>query len=447
MDITATSDSLAREIHWLDTVIQSRIAQHFNPQEAPACPDPPDLERDNSPMARAIKAAQLTDEERRVLALALAPFVLPEVLDPFLTRNPAIGRVFSEFCTGSDRDGPLRPTLGLAMFLAASHQVQDRLRVLAHFAPDAPLMKHRFLDPLATSGDGVLMQPLALCHAFLSETLTGQPHRPQYSPDFPATRLGTAMSWSDLILSDRTRHDVEEILAWIEHSPRLRATEGIGRLIKPGFKSLFHGPPGTGKTLTAALLGKRSGRDVYRIDLSMVVSKWIGETEKNLARIFDQGQAQDWILFFDEADALFGKRSEVTQSNDRYANQEVSYILQRVEEFDGIILLASNLRGNIDPAFIRRFQSVIRFDLPAQEARDKLWKLAFPDPALLAVDVDLMALAKGYELTGASIVNAAHFAHMARLRSGAETITQADLIAGIGRELQKSGKIAGRPHD
>jgi len=129
--------------------------------------------------------------------------------------------------------------------------------------------------------------------------------------------------------------EVEEIKAWIEHRQTLMRDWGLEKQIKPGFRSLFYGPPGTGKTFTASLLGKSTGLDVYRIDLSLVVSKYIGETEKNLSTVFDQAERNDWILFFDEADALFGKRTQVSSSHDRYANQEVAYLLQRVEDFCG----------------------------------------------------------------------------------------------------------------
>ena len=139
---------------------------------------------------------------------------------------------------------------------------------------------------------------------------------------------------------------------------------GMAPKLRPGYRSLFYGPPGTGKTMTACLLGKSTGRDVYKVDLSLVVSKYIGETEKNLARVFDQAQHKGWILFFDEADALFGKRSETRDAHDRYANQEVSFLLQRIETFDGIAILASNQRENLDDAFTRRFESIIYFPMP-----------------------------------------------------------------------------------
>jgi SpoVK/Ycf46/Vps4 family AAA+-type ATPase len=183
----------------------------------------------------------------------------------------------------------------------------------------------------------------------------------------PMQRITTELDWEDLALSDQAMKDLEEIVVWTRHRVTLLEDWRLKRRSKPGFCSLFYGPPGTGKTLAAALLGKKTGLEVYRVGLSRVVSKCIGETEKNLARIFDQAEGKDSILFFDEADALFGKRTEVSDAHDRYASQELAYLLQRIEDYPGIAILASNLNASMDEAFTRRFQSVIHFTLPAQD--------------------------------------------------------------------------------
>jgi len=175
--------------------------------------------------------------------------------------------------------------------------------------------------------------------------------------DLPAQRMTTSCGWEDVALDRSIRRQVEDIVP--------RAKEG-----RPaGFRALFSGPSGSGKTLAAALLGKSTGLPVYRIDLEEVVSKWIGETEKNLAILFSRAQEEGWILYFDEADALFGKRTEAREANDRAANQQVAYLLQRIEDFPGIVILATNLRAHLDEAFARRFQSIIRFHLPDAEPR------------------------------------------------------------------------------
>ena len=184
---------------------------------------------------------------------------------------------------------------------------------------------------------------------------------------------------------------------------------GMRKRVKPGYRALFHGPPGTGKTLTATLLGKYTGRPVFRVDLSRVVSKYIGETEKNLARLFDKAEHKDWILFFDEADALFGKRTEVRDAHDKYANQEVAYLLQRIESYAGLVILATNQRGNVDDAFLRRFQASVNFPMPRPEERCGIWSRSFPSQITVAEDVDWRDLAARFDLTGAGIVNVAHF--------------------------------------
>ena len=170
------------------------------------------------------------------------------------------------------------------------------------------------------------------------------------------------------------------------------------------------------------------------------MSKYIGETEKNLSKVFDQAQHKHWILFFDEADALFGKRSETKDSHDRYANQEVSYLLQRIETFDGIAILASNQRDNIDAAFARRFESIIYFPIPRAEERLTLWRQSLPAKATLADDIDLPEIAERYELCGGAILNAVRWVSLQALDDGSSTVTRASLLRAIERELDKEGR-------
>ena len=212
---------------------------------------------------------------------------------------------------------------------------------------------------------------------------------------------------------------------------------GMAAKLRPGYRSLFYGPPGTGKTMTACLLGKSTGRDVYRVDISLVMSKYIGETEKNLARVFDQAEHKGWILFFDEADALFGKRSETRDAHDRYANQEVSFLLQRIETFDGIAILASNLRENIDDAFARRFESIIYFPMPRPEERLRLWRRGFSPKARLDGAVDLEKIAREHVLSGGAIMNVIRYVSLETLGNGSDFVTLDTLLHGIRHELAK----------
>ncbi|MFN2318306.1 MAG: ATP-binding protein [Dermatophilaceae bacterium] len=196
--------------------------------------------------------------------------------------------------------------------------------------------------------------------------VTGLVHPPSFSSAFAAEHLQTEMEWEDVVLHPKTRHQIREIENWLKDNSVLTDDRGMGKRVKAGYRVLFHGPAGTGKTLTAALLGKTTGRPVFRVDLSRVLSKYIGETEKNLSRLFDEALDKEWILFFDEADALFGKRTEIRDAHDKYANQEVAYLLQAIETHPGLVVLATNHREDIDDAFLRRLQASIQFLPPTR---------------------------------------------------------------------------------
>ena len=256
-----------------------------------------------------------------------------------------------------------------------------------------------------------------------------------------ATRLTTPFEWSDLVLPATTLDEVDEIRAWITHRDTLLRDWNLGQKVTPGFRALFHGPPGTGKTLTAALIGKTTGLDVYRIDVSLVVSKWVGETEKNLAVLFERAEAGNWILFFDEADALFGKRTETSSAHDRYDNQAVAYLRQRIENCPGVAILASNLKGNIDKAFVRRLQSIVHFPSPGPEERLRLWSAAFPDRSKLSSEVDLARVAEEFEITGAGIFEVLRSASLMALRRGAQAVSLQDITEGVRRQLRKNDTL------
>ena len=234
---------------------------------------------------------------------------------------------------------------------------------------------------------------------------------------------------------------IQELKAWTLHGDTLLYDWEMHKKLKPGYRVLFHGPSGTGKTLTASLLGKYTGKDVYKIDLSMVVSKFIGETEKNLANLLSKAEKTEGILFFDEADALFGKRTNVRDAHDKYANQEVSYLLQRIENYAGLVILSSNLKSNIDDAFVRRFQAIIHFPIPTFLERLKIWKKAFPEKIRLDKQVDLSQFAQKYELVGAEIMNIVQYACLRALADQKKTIISRYLIDGIQREFKKGGRI------
>jgi SpoVK/Ycf46/Vps4 family AAA+-type ATPase len=252
------------------------------------------------------------------------------------------------------------------------------------------------------------------------------------------------MNWEDLVLHPYTSDQIEDIRRWLKYNDLLMNDPNLARKLKPGYRALFYGPAGTGKTFTASLLGKQFKKEVYRIDLSQIVSKYIGETEKNLSKVFDRAEHKNWILFFDEADALFGKRTSVQSSHDKYANQEVSFLLQRVEDFNGLMILASNIKGNLDEAFLRRFHAVIHFPMPNSQERLKLWTKAIPESIPVESENILADLAQAYELSGASIINIVQYAALKALSRSNDPsqhlLTRTDLIEGVRKEFRKEDK-------
>jgi hypothetical protein len=252
----------------------------------------------------------------------------------------------------------------------------------------------------------------------------------------------------ELILPPARMRLLDAIRDEVRLAGRVQDDWGFARTLPgAGLSVLFAGPPGTGKTLAAQVLAGDLGLDLYAIDLSMVVDKYIGETEKKLARAFAAAEAANAILFFDEADALFGARSEVRDSHDRYANIEVSYLLQRVEEYSGVAILASNLRGNIDDAFVRRLRYVVDFPLPDADSRRRIWEATWP-AAAPHEELDFAVLGDRFDVTGATIRDAAVSAAYIAAADGG-VVTAGHVEEAMRREYAKLGRVPpsnGRAH-
>lgn len=257
-----------------------------------------------------------------------------------------------------------------------------------------------------------------------------------------ASQIVARHTWDDLVLpADRTAQ-IHEMCDQFRFRHVVYGAWGFGRQSArgQGLSALFAGPSGTGKTMAAEVIATDLSLDLYKIDLSGVVSKYIGETEKNLDRIFDLARDSNAILLFDEADALFGKRSETKDAHDRYANIEISYLLQKVEEYDGVVILTSNLRQNLDEAFLRRLQFSIEFPFPDEASRRLIWERTVPAQLPLEDDVDFGSLAGRFRLSGGSIRNALVNAAFLAARDG-EIVAMRHLLWGVRREFQKLGKL------
>lgn len=257
-----------------------------------------------------------------------------------------------------------------------------------------------------------------------------------------ARKIKPRYAWDDIILPDDQRRILHEIVETVRGRPVVLEQWGVGRKLasSAAITVLFAGDPGTGKTMAAEVMANELKLDLYKIDLSTVVSKYIGETEKNLEKIFSEAESSNAILFFDEADAIFGKRSEVKDAHDRYANIEVSYLLQRMESYNGVTILATNLRANLDDAFTRRLQFVIDFPFPEPADRLRIWQTLFPPDLPRTDELDFAPLAERFKLAGGNIRNViVSAAYQAAANGG--SVTMKHLLHGVRREMQKMGRL------
>jgi hypothetical protein len=436
---------LLKEIEWFSQVVDTRMKLHMEEEcdyagiyEIPA----PDHTAASSVFAEFIQFYQLSFSERIILILTLLPHICPQLLDVFFRRDAGAGRAFTEFggVKGTVHNGFL-PTGETALFLLAGNDLGKRFKLQQLFDAGHIFRRHNIVYlSSAPANEPMFSAQLLINDEYVDFFTGGSLRKPGFSMEFPAKCITTELDWDDLVLDGNTMQQLEEIKIWLEHGSRLMEEWEMKKQLKPGYKALFYGSSGTGKTLTAGLLGKLAKVDVYRVDLSMVISKYIGETEKNLEKVFAKAENKSWVLFFDEADALFGKRTSISDAHDKYANQEIAYLLQRLEDYNGLVILSSNMRGNLDDAFTRRLQSIIHFPVPKFAERLRLWQQSFSRHTRLAADVDMVRIAEKFELAGGSIINIVKYASLMALHRNEHIIRQTDLLEGIKKELRKEGK-------
>jgi len=350
-----------------------------------------------------------------VLACAVAP-----------EAEPRLGWVFQNLQAGIPQPYPTAALIQDLLALEGSAAGE----LYAAIADGAPLRRHALIE---LEGDGPY-QPIRPA-AGLAARLLGRPEPDLALPG--ATRIRMTADWDDLVLPADAVAGLGEFLLWVRHRHTVVGEWGGRPAGAP--VALFSGPSGTGKTFAAVVIATDLAWPLYRVDLGRLVSKYIGETEKNLNRLFDRAHGQPVVLQFDEADALFGRRGEVTEARDRYANMEVSHLLARVESHEGPCILTTNMRDNLDPAFARRFQVVVDFPRPDVEARCRLWERLLPPRAPREPDVQPDALGRAVNLTGGGILNVA--LHAAYLAAGAgEPIRLSHVALAAWRELRKEGR-------
>jgi len=385
----------------LEEVITWRInnaSENFNT----AAPELIINEHEGFQLGNYISGKKLTHQEVIILLMALLPRLDPSLLKRIFLEFPS--SVLFDYCVTNDNGRLFYPTIQTVQYILGGESISERLKALDYFDPNSVLIKEELIVLSGSSEHSSTNSQISVHQEAFNTIIFGVEVLPKMSNDFPAELLQTRRSWDDLILPKITLNEIKSIEDWYNSSRILMEDWDMQKKLKPGFRVLFYGEPGTGKTLAASLLGKYTERPVFRVDVSMLVSKYIGETEKHLAKLFDKAENKNWILFFDEADAIFGKRTNVRDAHDKYANQEVSYLLQRIETFSGLIILASNFKNNMDKAFTRRFHSCIKFNNPKYEERLRIWQQNLPAQLQLK-DINLEQIAKRYELTGSNIMN------------------------------------------
>jgi hypothetical protein len=446
-DRSASWERIPVEFQYLENLIAWRLGQN-------ALPLFPELEYWELPVKHYIRRLGFKDDPRvcTLLLIALAPHAFPDLFDRAIQDRIRSSGDFPEIggVRGKNFRGFL-PTGQTAAFLMAGENWEERSSIEQLFWSGHELSRRKvlWLEELP-QGEPVMSGRIIMALDYVDLFLYDTAAPPHFSTSFPARKITTTLELKDIVMNAEVKRHFSDMEDWIQHNDALLTDWGMGNRLRKGFRVLFYGPPGTGKTLTATVLGNQTKKDVYKIDLSMVVSKYIGETEKNLELLFARAEDKDWILFFDEADAIFGKRTSVRDAHDKYANQEVSYLLQRIEDYNGLVILATNMKNNIDDAFIRRFNDIVRFAIPGEDERKEIWIKSFPKNADYG---DIPEKVKRFDISGANIINAVQYAGIQALRKRSvqgsnETIAAddklkfylPDIIEGIKRETNKEGR-------
>jgi len=431
---------------FLREVIEYRLKKEFID---PKVQFPPydNIILETSPLSNFILKNELTINEVLTLLLAVVPHILPNYLNTIISDFFPNGGDLPEFggVKGKNHRGII-PTGETVQFILAGNDIEKRIHTKSLFEENHLFAKEGVLHLEQLPGTEPKMSGrLIIDEEYLELFTTGNILKPKLSNEFPSQKIQTTLEWNDLVLNQKTLGQIKELEDWLKYNHIVMDQWNMKDKIKPGYRIMFYGPPGTGKTLTATLLGKYTNKDVYRVDLSMIMSKYIGETEKNLSKLFDKSENKDWILFFDEADAIYSKRTNVRDAHDVNANQQVAYLLQRIESHPGLVILASNFKNNIDSAFTRRFQSIIEFETPSPKERLVLWENNLPKNILLAKDVELESIAKKYEITGSNIVNIIQYVCLKSISEGFDkkeyNIKLEHIIEGIKKEYIKEEKM------
>lgn len=440
--VESYTEDLENDLNWLHRVIEYQLGllseSEKNEFERKNC-FIPNIPSNKSFYGKFIVENKLSLVERGLLVIGLATYFRPYVFNELLkiARNNQVG---DSRIGGLINNNQMYfiPTGETAIFLLTNGSLKERMMVLEvlnpqHWLFEDEILKFDYSELYLPNS----YFPFSLTKDYMEYFTTGKFSSPDYSTQFPATKVDVLLDWEDVVISDKLKTEISDLEYWIQFEHDLFNKYGWGKKIKRGYKVIFHGPSGTGKTLVAGLIGKKYEKEVYRVDVSQLSSKYIGETEKNIENLFQQAKNKNWILFFDEGETLFSKRSNTGGANERYGNQQVGFLLQKIEDHPGVVILATNLKGNLDDAFLRRFQKMIYFEFPDEVSRLDLWTKSFENTIPLSPEIDLKLIAKEYELVGGQIVNVIKQVILRELGNGSKFINKRTLVACIKEELQK----------
>lgn len=440
-EIKKNSETYSKELKWLASIINLRLERHFSNITLESHEImPTDCLDDKSIYACWIRHHNLSSFERLIVISCLAYIYSPDIFDKFLIKNKGLDKRFTEFGGKiDDKNSRFMPTVETLSFLLFGNEFEAKFNTQKIFDENYILNKNGIINfSTKSDSDSIISRTVSLSDEAIQLLTLGKKFKPDFSTDFPAKLITTEMDWKELVLNPVIKDEIENINTWLNFKEEINQSKLLRKKLNKGYKCLFYGPPGTGKTITTLLIGKRNNKDVYRVDLSQVVSKYVGETEKNLAKVFNLAENKDWILFFDEAESLFSKRTSISDSKDKFANQQTAYLLQRIEEYKGLVILATNLKPNIDNAFSRRIQTTINFTIPDFKERKILWE-NFLD-GISNIDKKVIEkFAKEYKISGGYIKNAIQYSWLLAKRNKSY-ISENEIIQGIRRELIKDGK-------
>lgn len=390
----------------------------------------------------------LSDTERTLLLFSLLPHFAPEILRE-LVAPVQHGLIITNAHVGGyvkRTSQQFIPTLQTVLFACAGTDKTAQQLSYRELALEGTLIKrqivslHTFEYSEPVISDKELIPDLA--GEYVHFLLQGRQPRADFGKNFPAKILVTEKTWDQLILTSGTKRNIDLLIDWVEHGQNF--SKDVKGFFTLGYPALFYGPPGTGKSLTAALIGKHCGLNVFRVDASKIVSKYIGETEKNLVSLFERmklendRESKKPILFFDEADVLFSKRTEVKDAKDKWANMETSVLLPLIEEYGGLVIVATNLEYNLDPAMDRRFQLKIKFPNLSYKERILVWERGLPPAYSYPGPHSSSELAR-YKLSPASIINVLKGSCMQAHKRHSSIVTGKDMEYFISLEFGKSG--------